>query len=296
MTKTTKRRDVRRRIEQLAAHPECQANVTSAAFDVSMKDVAKAEGVELNPEGQSPFAIQRGEQFERTLLKEDAKRLREALSRAGVLPHAAVPFTDLRLTRQGGPCRDLDAALAGSGQLLRDPQGPRLVAGLTLPVEEAGGGVVVLDVVIVHTDGRLQVGEIKSFPDRGGYTDGGKLASARAQAGLYLHVLSSYGPVYGYRVRGEGVLVLARPGRTTPEVRVGEELEFQALRAERSLRQLGEVAAGGCADPLQAVRDAPVAYRETCFRFCARARGCRERAAQAGSGAVLGEGVADRVS
>ena len=30
------------------------------------------------------------------------------------------------------------------------------------------------------------VGEIKTYPDRGGHTDGGELAQARAQAGVYI--------------------------------------------------------------------------------------------------------------
>ena len=52
--------------------------------------------------------------------------------------------------------------------------------------------ILVADVVAVTYEKRtplLAVGEIKTYPDRGGHTDGGELAQARAQAGVYVHGL-----------------------------------------------------------------------------------------------------------
>jgi 2-iminoacetate synthase ThiH len=52
--------------------------------------------------------------------------------------------------------------------------------------------LLVLDALVVRHDEtprRLIVGEVKTYPDRGGYTDTRELATARAQAGVYVHGL-----------------------------------------------------------------------------------------------------------
>ena len=61
-----KRRDTRRRVEQLVRNPTCGANVLSAVLDVPMRDVAKAAGLPVKF-GQSRFAISRGQSFENGL-------------------------------------------------------------------------------------------------------------------------------------------------------------------------------------------------------------------------------------
>src|SRR4051812_2567596 len=63
------RRDTRRRFEQWARNPHCQANALSAVHNVAMADVAKHEGHKPTM-GQSPFAIQRGQTFERSLFRD----------------------------------------------------------------------------------------------------------------------------------------------------------------------------------------------------------------------------------
>ena len=52
--------------------------------------------------------------------------------------------------------------------------------------------VLIIDVLAVRIDGErpeLIVGEVKTYPDRGGHTDSHELALARAQAGIYVHAL-----------------------------------------------------------------------------------------------------------
>ncbi len=48
-----------------------------------------------------------------------------------------------------------------------------------------GAAVILRDL----TPPELIVGEIKTYPDRGGYTEPAQLAQARAQAGVYVHGL-----------------------------------------------------------------------------------------------------------
>ena len=61
-------RDTRRRFEQWARNPHCQANVISAVHNIPMAVVVKAGGGKPSM-GQSPFAIQRGQSFEKSLFR-----------------------------------------------------------------------------------------------------------------------------------------------------------------------------------------------------------------------------------
>jgi hypothetical protein len=146
----------------------------------------------------------------------------------------------------------------------------------------------------------LTVGEIKTYPDRGGYTDPRELATARAQAGVYVHglrlVVEELGLAASFIVADKGFLVLSRPGSNRPSVRAGEDLRYQARRAERGFTLLRIAAEGlprgsGTAD-VTAIRSAPVNYSESCVTFCDRAPVCREKALRAGHGAVLGDDAA----
>src|SRR5450755_3489527 len=99
------RRDTRRRFEQWAHNPECEANTIAAVAGVSMADVAEREHLDTSM-GQSPFALGRGTQFERGLFAEDGKRLIDALIEAQVLPVSSAGLADFRLRLNGGPCAD----------------------------------------------------------------------------------------------------------------------------------------------------------------------------------------------
>src|SRR5262249_39374345 len=146
-------------------------------------------------------------------------------------------------------------------------------------------GMFALDVLTVHPGAQagveLRIGEIKVYPDRGGYTDPGELASARAQAGLYVHVVrlavSTLGLDPGIRVANAGFLVLLRPGGNRPSIRAREDLRWQARRAEvafeRLRRATSHVSATDVARPdaaLRTLRDTPTAYCEGCVAFCPR--------------------------
>jgi hypothetical protein len=303
------RRDTRRRFEQWARNPDCMANTISAVHGIPMEKVAEAEGLPRTM-GQSPFAMARGQGFERTLFENDAARLREELVRAGLLPDPTGAFRDLRLRRLGGECSDLDAALAATQLQLKEAasatraaSAPVIVAGATISVP--GGGmlpeaILVVDVLLIRfqtTGPELMVGEIKTYPDRGGYTDGVELATARAQAGVYVHgieiVLASLGLDEQMTASKEGFLVLSRPGFNVPSIRAGEDLRYQVERARRGLTRLREVAATALidGDGIEAVRHAPCSYGEACLSFCDRASGCYGRAVGDADPIVLGEDV-----
>lgn len=309
--KAVTRRDTRRRVEQFAANAGCEANVLSVVHDVPMADVARLVG--LNPKvGQSRFAIARGHQFERSLFRRDAEKLRAALVRANVLPPNSTGFLDLRLKTAGGPCPDLDSSRARFEAMLAsassgDGSGvPTIIAGP--PLRAPGNlfvpdGIVALDVATVHVEATrivLRVGEVKVYPDRGGHTDSGQLARARAQAGLYVHMLrltlSRLGLEASLSAADDGFLVLSRAGRNEPGVRSPEDFRWQARRAAVGLERL--LAAARADLPLrgkrrlEAVRDASKCYGDGCVARCELADRCHDEALEQGNAAALGSAVA----
>lgn len=306
-------KDVRRRLEQYAANPRCEANVRAALGGVAMLEVARSIGLSP-PFGQSPFALQRGQTFERTLFEEDAMPLRRALIEKKVLPANASGFVDLRLKRGGGPIETLDAAVVKFTELLQTWAArtgdarmslPTIVAGAALksPAEVIGEGLLALDVLTIHPEPRpapitLRVGEVKVYPDRGGHTDLLELATARAQAGLYVYVLqrtvNELGLDRDLHVADDGFLVLARPSSNQPSVRAGEDLKYQAARAREMfarLKPLQNQSMEGKVDA-KTVLTAPKHYSDTCLSFCELADHCRDEALKAGLPVAFGEDLA----
>lgn len=314
MARPRKTPNLRRRLEQWLHNTACEANTLSALLDVRMLDVAKAEDALVTGGGQSKFALARGVMFERGLLGDGATRLVTALVEKSVLP-AEAQVVDFRPRDQGGPLASLeDGATQFAAQfdaLVATGAPPALLLGpvLRLPAAlNALDGVFIPDVVVVRQgqDGQteLVVGEIKAYHDRGGHTDAGKLAQARAQAGLYVSVLRA---LLRQHKRGaqvsvahEGFLVMIRPGSSQPSVRAHEDLRWQARQAEANLARLREMASRsevsavrqGARKALAVVQQAPVRYRESCLGFCDRAAVCHQQACAQGDPAVLGDEVA----
>lgn len=310
--KGSSRRDTRLRFEQWARNPACGANTLSAVHGISMAEVAKAEGGKVTM-GQSPFALARGQTFERGLFRAGAESLRKELVEAEVLTPSARGFADYRTRQNSGKLPNLDAALTQTSALLEtlakakgpDIQ-PSIVAAATIRIPERvmlPEAILVIDVLVVRWDSvakrpELMVGEVKTYPDRGGHTDTGELATARAQAGVYVHgldvTLAAMGLADRIGVSRKGFLVLSRPGSNFPSVRANEDLRYQAMRAERGFAQLERAADSireGTAS-VEAICSAPTAYESACISFCDRASMCFKRALDAGNAVVLGEDVA----
>jgi hypothetical protein len=299
--------DTRRRFEQWANNPHCVANAASAILNVPMRKVAEAEGLKA-PFGQSPFALARGQSFERAMFRNEAAVLREELVAAGVLPADAKGFADFRYRRQGGPIDDVEDALADTLKWLREIAAGNIdrsiAAGATIRIP---GGVMLpqatlaIDALVVRVvDGnpRLIVGEVKVYPDRGGYTDESQLAGSRAQAGLYVHgvrlTLEQAGLAEKVAVDPTGFLVLSKSGSNRISLRANEDFSGQAERAKTGLATLSDVAQRLDLNPaagFNEIQKAKVSYCESCVAFCERADLCRSRAEAAGEGSVLGDEV-----
>lgn len=311
------RRNTRSRFEQWAKNPTCDANTLSAVHNIRLDKAAEAAGI--GPSfGQSPFAIARGNRFEAGLFVDEAAKLRIALERKGCLPEGSSGYLDLRLKLNGGSRIDsVDQALSQTQDWLRQIASDAASAAsiVAAPMIKIPKGVIlpeallIIDAVTVTitVDGRprITVGEIKVFPDRGGHTDRQQLASARAQAGVYLHALrlavASLGLVDQVDIAPYGFLVFTWPGSNSPSIRPDEDLTYQAIRAERGFDRLEEIASSvvrgddfSADNPqlIQRVLGAPTDYSEVCLSFCDLAPRCHASALAADSPIVLGGEVA----
>jgi len=306
---THESRDTRARFEQWARNASCEANTISAVRGIRMAEVAVLVGLKATM-GQSPFALAGGTQFEHGLFKDDAKRLFEQLETKEVLPKGAQGFADLRTRKNGGKLKDLDEAIDRTRELLvgiaeRPSAAPAVVAAATLRIPGnpmIPEAVLVLDVLAVRKAEKppsLLVGEIKTYPDRGGYTERGDLATARAQAGVYVHgleiALAELKLTERLAVSRQGFLVLRSPRGYRPSVRP-EELQHQAERAKRGFAKLHEAAKKvgvmTDAEAIQAIVAAGVHYEPACVSFCDLAPRCYKNMLDCGNPSVLGEDVA----
>lgn len=311
---------VRQRFEQWSANPRCEANVLSAVSNVRMDRVAEREGIAPSM-GQSPFAIAAGNTFEFTIFRDGAKRLREQLVREGLLGEADDGFEDFRTRDKGGSMATPDAAEAATMEFLRQLGAgraarltSRIVAGATITVPDAAMlprtrlGLDVLLVLPTRMPGtdtlglpwRLVVGEVKSFIDRGGYTDRAKLAAARAQAGVYVAGLRAVMAALGIGnervvVETGGFLVFVRPGGRYPVVYPDEDFSAQAVRAEDGFAKMREIARRRPKlgdQGVDAVLAASRTFVPSCTSFCDLAPRCQKDAFEAGKPSVLGQDMA----
>jgi hypothetical protein len=307
------RGNTRMRFEQWAKNPTCDANTLSAVHNVRLDKAAQKAGLDSSF-GQSPFALARGNSFEAGLFTDDAARLRSSLERKGALPGGSAGFLDLRLKMNRGiRFATIDEAIVGTEEWLHgvadNPSDAESI--VAAPMIKIPKGVILPEALLiidaatvtVTVDGRakITVGEIKVFPDRGGHTDPQQLASARAQAGIYRHALAltieSLGLAEDLDLAPDGFLVFTWPGSNSPSIRSGEDLTYQAIRAERGFHRLEQVAQGIVRDDdfaannpelIGRVLEASTDYSEACLSFCDLAPRCHARAVEAADPAILG--------
>jgi len=295
----TYERNVRFRFEQWASNPACDANTVSAVLGTRMRDVAKAEGG-TGTFGQSPFALSRGQTFERTIFRDNAARLLQQLSGHSIVPPHAAGFRDLRSNAFETARAESDAFLKCVHRTKGDP--PAIWAGLAIRIP--GDPILpetnlIIDLIAARREGdrvRLRIAEVKTYPHRGGYTDPLQLAGARAQCGIYIHALREHLKAQRLddriAVDDEGFLVLTEAGTSFMSIHGAEDLAPQVDRAARGLIRLRTIGRGMPADPrhgIERVRAAEVEYTDACVGFCDRAATCHDAAWTAERPAILGD-------
>lgn len=310
--------NTRVRFEQWAKNPTCEANTVSAVLNVPTGLVAEKLGFK-NQKQQPPFAIARGLAFEKYLFQEDAKVIRGAMvQQKMVKADETLEFLDYRhqgnlqgLSRSAERSAELSKVFLESLVLSKASKNPKLVTGITLKLAKGvmlPEATLILDCLLATWDEslaaprwRLKVGEIKIFPDRGGYTDPSQISSARAQAGVYKHALEEWAienkVQKSLAVDDFGFLVFTWPGSTFPVLRPSEDLRSQAQRAKDGFSRMdlvgSKVINSGASeyDPEQYidwVAHSKTNFREACWEFCDLARRCQDKALEDGRGVFLG--------
>lgn len=312
-----KHRGTRLRFEQWAANPTCHANVSAVVHNVSMKKVAEREAPGIHLKVQSDLTFARGQLFEASVLANEGERLVREFRRLGIVGEdEPVHYTDLRTHFSEDDVPQLEEAVSSTERWLRGirnlQRGRHLVSGIVLRIPR---GVLLpeatlkLDVTYIDTTGErasIVVGEIKSYADRGGFTQASSLASARAQAGVYVHafelVIEKLGLETSCKVEKAGFLVLTSPGTNFPSLRWDENLEWQAERARRGfalLEQSAEELNGQFAfdeelpaeELIDLVLHAETDFKDACIGFCERAPTCHDHSLLRDDGAFLGDDV-----
>lgn len=310
--------NTRVRFEQWAKNPTCEANTVSAVLNVPLGKVAEKLGFEDKKE-LPPFAIARGLTFEKYLFEENAAKLVKSMVYQKMLREdEELEFLDLR--HQGnlqGRSRSADRSLELSSQFLEDlvsgkaSMKTKLVSGLVIKLAKGvmlPEAKLILDCLVAkwveeenHSYWQLKVGEIKIFPDRGGYTDPNQIASARAQAGVYKHALDQWvlenKVQKSFLIDEKGFLVFTWPGSNFPVVRPNEDLRGQAERARAGFDRMDHIGSQvinaklGDYRPeeyLDWVAHSKTNFREACWEFCDLAQRCQDQALSDGRGIFLG--------
>ena len=258
------RRDTRRRPrpvrgESRLAPPTCSRPYTTLPMD----QVAAAVGAYVKV-GQSPFALARGHRFERLLFERRRRAAARALSsaRARAAPSAAAAFLDLRpFKRNGGSLPHLEASRARfrRGAASRCAPLPRamLVARcrrswLRRPSSSRGRRSS-RTAPSPSTSSRWRRRPLRlpscctsarsrSIPTAAASPIRSKLATTRAQAGLYLHALQARAARLRGRLRAASRLrptassCSPRTGSNHPSVRAGEDLRVPERAGRSCLR------------------------------------------------------------
>jgi hypothetical protein len=313
-----------RRIASTVEQPGCGRRTLLDAAHVHLNDLAQLLGA---PEArQSPFAITRGNAFERNVMADGMAGLLAVLrARLGMaitevrqidLSAEQVAATFGRSTNRVRARLTLDRLREmlvdspGSANLLRHPLFAIEVAGVTQYVEA--------DVLAFVDRGSLQIVEIKSFMSLDGRPDPAKVADAARQSAVYVIAMQDAAVSLGFPssvVATRVLLVLPRDFTFQPDGHIVEVVS-NVRRLRRQLSALPDASAladalapgvslpslptkGASAMELEAARiQAAAAVGAIDPRFgdgcttCPLFRFCRDESRAAGSVAALGSAIA----
>lgn len=244
------------------------------------------------PDDISPFAAEAGSRFEADLFTDGATRLVELYRRAGILGAGAVTVEMIP--------DEAEPAERRTREILEDLAAGRTVpdivvqARLGLRVGEAIQGVRP-DVMVRPTDaGMYRIGELKSYLDREGRTDGRLIASACRQGAVGLLALCETAGV-ALPEDPSFELVLRRDAAERARIHtMGIDAELHAItRAIAQVPDLLDAAervAGESSLLDRRVLEAiPHRYRSSCHGSCAFAQECFAEAWHRGDLSVIGE-------
>ncbi|MEV0584489.1 hypothetical protein [Nonomuraea sp. NPDC050310] len=303
----------------LSANPGCSRRALLDACGADKGKVARQAGYPW-PFGQSPFALSRGNAFERQVKEHGGARLLALLRESLGLPIEQVAYIPLESV---GDNANRELRYRRTRQVLahaaRGGSSPGILYDHPMLRLAVGGQLVYLepDVIAFKIGDKFHVVEIKSFPVIDRQADGTQVAAATRQAAVYVIALRELFADAGLDpdlVAASIFLVTPKNFGNTPIATLIDARKQIAMmttqlarmdRIETLVKLLPAqvsfdlaVDAAGVARRPQAqlagdLRQVPARYRPECLDHCELAGLCRAEARQDDSLDVYGPGVAD---
>lgn len=312
------------------ANPGCDKNVASAAFGVSMVDLA---GADQTPKIVSPFASSLGNQFEFSL-NEVINPLLAASNQSGL--NQDVPWPPVARTIKNpaeddnkNPKVQLERSIEELESVVESLASPmnRVVNGFRIPFTPFDS-TLEIDMLVFSPDlmspsNKINViiGEVKVYPNLGGYVDDRKISGARRQAGLYYRILSDWlnGEEISQRFPGTtfdvhklGFVVLTSPHSVfeirdarawesfSPSLVTNEDLTTQSEIITKNFEKLQSVIDQERSnaeterddfDLIRHIDNLDHEFNEGCWGRCPLAETCFAKAVETGDAIVLGSRI-----
>ena len=181
-----------RTIAALTSNPGCSRRAVLDAAGIDKRRLATHLGFETGF-GQSPFAISRGNAFERQVKADGCAALLNLLREELKLDVPELGYVDLSRTEERADTREhrYQRTRELFAQALNNPGGLAALADHPMLTLDVGGRTAYVepDVVAFQVAGRFHIAEIKSFPVLDGQADPAKVAAAATQSAVYVLAL-----------------------------------------------------------------------------------------------------------
>ena len=301
----------RARIEQWLSHPTCERNTASAVLGVPLHLLPGA-----SPSREaSQLAGWIGNAFEASLFEERFELLEKLMKEAGLLTEEIFLIAkdkedliglELQLELSKNRLAEMLPASSKKAYIFR---GFRLPANL-FGDESAFEIDLLLAVPISDTQYELIIGEVKVYPAKAGRTNPGQIAGARAQAGLYAHILADWlnehTELTNVVYNNKGFLVFTNPVDGKPLIAEVNSLFEQRSRANLAIQSLTNVKntrsdwaaieKGKQEDKLTFLEGVSTDSGDGCWSFCSLAHRCFKDAVSNDNTIVLGSQSANHLS
>jgi len=277
-----------------ASRSGCTRYRTSVAIGMHPRKLAEAA---FGPDGVrrdiSPFAQAIGIAFEQWLLNNDGRALKDVFEfTTGWRPGAAENFNYLLDSNRQDEAEQCTAEIVR--ERLEHGTGPELIFGAGLPLETTGGISHIRPDLLITKPGwrHFRVGEIKSYLDLDGRTDGSEISTAVRQAAVgVIAMRQNFGPD---SAEDDVDLVFRSVWRPNARVRsLDASVEIASisdfLAAASDEIDVAEVLVGA-GDMLDAesLKRVPHRFEPSCEGACAMYEACRSEAVAADELSLLG--------
>ena len=272
------------RVIEQAARSGCTRYRTAVSAGISPDNLSIAVyGDSSGDNGISPFARAIGIAFEHWLIDKDAFAMKEAYDlMAGWRPEIVENFIDLL------DSNNLAEAEARTAEVIdrriKTGEGPNLIFGARLSLVTASGAAHVRPDLLIARPGwkHFRVGEIKSYLDLDGRTDGTEIGKAVRQASVGIVAMRQNFGVDSTEDEVDLILRVARnPGATVRTLDAGVEvssiMEFISL-VPKEIKDALEITGGLTLSSKKSLEKIPHRFEPACKGACALYESCHTEA------------------